>query len=319
MKIKNGANPGKVLLTGSTGFIGKALLNVLISKAYSVVAPVRVPLVSPSENVTMPLLDDIGMLSSRSNWFTGCDVVVHLAGKAHSAVEFADEYSRVNRDATLNLARLAHEAGVKRFIFLSSVSVHGQTSVEPFDVSNHPCPVEIAALSKLEAEDGLKLIAQETGIEVVIIRPTLVYGPNAPGNFGKLLKLSSKNLPLPLGAVFNKRSLVGLDNLIDLIVTCLNHPKAANQTFLVSDDHDLSTTELLNMMTRAAGKIPRLVPMPVSWLKFTTKLIGKQAVIDRLCGNLQVDIRHTKDTLDWVPPISVEEGIRRCIIKDDLC
>lgn len=319
MKVKYGANPNKVLLTGATGFIGKSLLKVLTSKAYSVVAPVRVPLVSPSENVTMLLLDDIGTLSNCYNWFSGCDVVVHLAGKAHSAVEPAAQYSRVNRDATLNLARLAHEAGVKRFIFLSSVSVHGQTSVEPFDIANHPRPVEIAALSKLEAEDGLRLIAQETGMEVVIIRPTLVYGPNAPGNFGRLLKLSSKNLPLPFGAVFNKRSLVGLDNLIDLIVTCISHPKAANQTFLVSDDHDLSTTELLNMMTRAAGKIPRLVPMPVSWLKFTTKLIGKQAVIDRLCGNLQVDISHTKETLDWVPPISVEEGIRRCFIKEDLC
>ncbi|EGM78165.1 nucleoside-diphosphate-sugar epimerase [Rheinheimera sp. A13L] len=319
MKFRNTAKPDKVLLTGATGFIGKALLKMLASQGYQVVAPARAPLVSSLENVTMPLLDDIGTISSISNSFSDCDVVIHLAGKAHLAVEAAVECSRVNRDATLNFARLAHEAGVKRFIFLSSVSVHGQASVKPFNITDHPKPIEMAALSKLEAEVGLKLIAQETGMEVVIIRSTLVYGPNAPGNFGKLLKLSSKNLPLPLGAVFNKRSLVGLDNLIDLIVTCISHPKAANQTFLVSDDDDLSTTELLNMMADAAGRRSRLLSIPVSWLKFTGKLIGKQAVIDRLCGNLQVDISHTKETLGWMPPISVKEGIRRCFIKVDLC
>lgn len=149
-------------------------------------------------------------------------------------------------------------------------------------------------------------------MEVVIIRPPLVYGPGVKANFAAMMNLARKNLPLPLGAINNKRSLVALDNLVDLIVTCIDHPKAANQTFLVSDDHDVSTTELLTMMTHVCGKNPRLLPVPVSWLKLVGKLTRKQAVIDRLCGNLQVDITHTKETLGWNPPISVEEGIRRC-------
>lgn len=310
---------GKVLLTGATGYIGKALLASLASNAYLVVAPVRTPLVSLPENVEMPLLKDISMWPDDCNWFAGCDVVIHLAAKAHVYGEPASEYTRVNRDATFSLARMASKAGVKRFIFLSSIGVNGQTSIKPFEISDEPDPSECAAISKLEAETSLRLIAQETGMEFVIIRPTLVYGPNAPGNFGKLLKLTQKNLPLPLGSVFNKRSLVGLDNLVDLIVTCITHPKAVNQTFLVSDDHDLSTTELLNMMTSAAGKKSCLIPMPVAWLRFAATLVGKQAVIDRLCSNLQVDISHTKETLGWVPPVSIDEGIRRCFINEDLC
>lgn len=319
MKMNSASKPGKVLLTGATGYIGKALLASLASKAYSVVAPVRNPLASLPENVDMPLIKDISMWPDDCNWFADCDVVIHLAAKAHLYGEPASEYTRVNRDATLNLARMASKAGVKRFIFLSSIGVNGQTSVRPFELSDEPDPSGFAAISKLEAETSLRLIAQETGMEFVIIRPTLVYGPNAPGNFGKLLTLTQKNLPLPLGSVFNKRSLVGLDNLVDLIVTCIAHPNAINQTFLVSDDHDLSTTELLIMMTSAAGKKSRLIPIPLIWLRFAAKLIGTQDVIDRLCGNLQVDISHTKETLGWVPPVSIDEGIRRCFIKEDLC
>lgn len=311
--------PGKVLLTGSTGYIGKALLASLASQAYSVVAPVRNPLASLPENVDMPLLQDIGMWPDDCSWLAGCDAVIHLAAKAHLQGETVAEYNRVNRDATLNLARMANAAGVKRFIFLSSIGVNGITSTKPFNTTDEPAPVEDYGLSKFEAEAGLWKIALDTGMDVVVIRPPLVYGPNAPGNFGKLLTLTQKNLLLPLGSVFNKRSLVGLDNLVDLIVTCIAHPKAVNQTFLVSDDHDLSTTELLSMMTSAAGKKLRLIPIPVIWLRFAAKLIGKQDVINRLCGNLQVDISHTKETLGWVPPISIDEGIRRCFIKEDLC
>lgn len=306
---------GKVLLTGATGYIGKALLASLASKAYLVVAPVRTPPVSLPENVEMPRLKDISMWPDDCNWFAGCDVVIHLAAKAHLQGESVAEYNRVNRDATLNLARMANAMGVKRFIFLSSIGVNGQTSIKPFDVSDRPLPVEDAAVSKFEAETGLRQIALESGMEVVIIRAPLVYGPNAPGNFGKLLTLTQKNLPLPLGAIHNKRSLVALDNLVDFIITCITHPKAANQTFLVSDDNDISTTELLQMMSNAAGKIPRLFSVPVSWLRLAAKFTGKQVVIDRLCGDLQVDISHTKRTLGWKPPITVLDGIRRCFEK----
>jgi UDP-glucose 4-epimerase len=156
-------------------------------------------------------------------------------------------------------------------------------------------------------------------MQLVIIRPPLVYGPDAPGNFGKLAKLAQKNLPLPLGAVQNKRSLIALDNLVDVIVTCIDHPAAANQTFLVSDDDDISTTQLLELITRAAGKTPRLLPVPVSWLRLAAKLTGKQAIIDRLCGNLQLDISHTRQTLGWTPPVSVQQGITRCFINEEVC
>lgn len=301
-----------VLLTGATGFIGGSLLTALVAKHYKVIAPSRTPLDELPENVTMPLLQDISALPDNSELFAGCDVVIHIAAKAHVYGVSLAEFIRVNTEGTLRLAQLAVRAGVKRFIFLSSIGVNGISNTKPFSVADKPAPVEDYAVSKLNAEIGLKQIAADTGMEVVIIRPPLVYGANAPGNFGKLAKLAEKNLPLPLGAIHNKRSLVALDNLVDLIVTCIDHPKAANQTFLVSDDQDVSTTELLQMMTRASGKKPLLLPVPVSWLKLAGKFTGKQAEIDRLCGNLQVDISHTKETLAWKPPVSVEEGIARC-------
>lgn len=304
------------LLTGATGFIGRALMATLSLTAYRLIAPSRTPVNHLPKNVTMPLLHDIASFPGNSDWFSECDVVIHVAAKAHACGIPPAEFIRVNADATLNLARLASKAGVKRFIFLSSIGVNGISNTRPFSFADKPAPVEDYAVSKFNAEIGLKQIAADTGMEVVIIRPPLVYGANAPGNFGKLAKLAEKNLPLPLGAIHNKRSLVALDNLVDLIITCIDHPKAANQTFLVSDDQDVSTTELLQMMTRAAGKKPLLLPVPVSWLKFAGKLTGKQAVINRLCGNLQVDIGHTKDTLGWTPVISVQDAIKKCFIKE---
>lgn len=313
-----------ILITGANGFIGQQLTNVLLDHGYSLLSVLRLGAsFNARSNVNIKRLYCFDEAHLRTIDFTGIECVVHLAAKAHVShddkINSLELFRIANVESTLNLARLAANAGVKRFVFLSSIGVNGTSNNKPFCVTDEPAPSEPYAWSKLEAEKGLRQIALDTGIEVVIIRPPLVYGANAPGNFGRLIKLVQKDFPLPLGAIFNKRSLVGLDNLIDLIVTCVSHPKAGNQTFLVSDDHDLSTTELLNMMAKAAGKRSRLVPIPVGWLKFTTKLIRKQAVIDRLCGNLQVDIRPTKETLDWVPPISVEEGIRRCFIKEDLC
>lgn len=307
----------KILITGATGFIGRALLEYLNHGDGFIVAPARRPLTTLPSNVVMPLLSDITVLPDRHDWFNGCNIAIHIAAKAHAAGEPLSVFRHVNTNATLSLARSCADAGVKRFIFLSSIGVNGIGSFKPFTSRDTPAPVEDYAVSKLEAEIGLKQIAKETGMEVVIIRPPLVYGPAAPGNFGKLVQLAKRNLPLPFGAIPNKRSLVALDNLVDLIVNCIDHPKAANQTFLVSDDRDVSTTELLQMMTRAAGKKPRLIRVPVSWLKLAGKLTGKLAVIDRLCGNLQVDISHTKDTLGWTPSITVEEGITRCFPAKD--
>jgi nucleoside-diphosphate-sugar epimerase len=309
-----------ILLTGASGFVGKAVLNALTQADVSIIAPVRKIiagcLIDQVQQVTVSELADID-----ANLFQlyQPDVVIHMAAKAHVAGIPLAEFIQLNTDATLSIAKAAAHSGVRRFIFLSSIGVNGISNTKPFSINDTPMPVEDYAVSKLNAEIGLKQIAADTGMGVVIIRPPLVYGLNAPGNFGKLAKLAEKNLPLPLGAIHNKRSLVALNNLVDLIVTCIDHPNAANQTFLVSDDQDVSTTELLEMMTRAAGKTPRLLPVPVSWLKLAGRLTGKQAVIDRLCGNLQVDITHTKQTLGWVPPITVEEGIRRCFVKEDLC
>jgi nucleoside-diphosphate-sugar epimerase len=302
-----------ILLTGASGFVGSAVQAALIKAGVSLITPVRK--VTPYhslpklQQVEIADLSDIGTSLLQLH---KPDVVIHIAAKAHAVGVSLAEFRRLNTEATLNIARAAADAGVRRFIFLSSIGVNGINSTGPFKVTDTAAPVEDYALSKLEAEIGLRQIAADTGMEVVIIRPPLVYGPNAPGNFGKLAKLAQKNLPLPLGAIKNQRSLVALGNLVDLIVTCIDHPKAANQTFLVSDDQDVSTTELLQIMTHAAGKKPKLLPVPMSWLQLAGKLTGKSAIIDRLCGNLQVDISHTKQTLGWTPPITVEEGIARC-------
>lgn len=303
-----------VLVTGASGFIGSAVVRAL-SACHYVVAPVRKQAVEGIAGVNYLATPDLIALANNSKLLQQQEIIIHIAAKAHTVGVSLDEFRQVNTAASIQLARDAAASGVKRFIFLSSIGVNGISNSKPFSVADTPAPVEDYALSKLEAEIGLSQIAAETGMEVVIIRPPLVYGANAPGNFGKLAKLAIKNLPVPLGAIHNKRSLLALDNLVDLIVSCIDHPKAANQTFLVSDDNDISTTELLQMMIRAAGSTPRLIPVPVSWLKLAGKLVGKQAVVDRLCGNLQVDIKHTKETLGWKPPVTVEEGIRRCFNK----
>jgi nucleoside-diphosphate-sugar epimerase len=310
----------KIMLTGASGFIGKALTQQLLNQACKVEAVMRNGMEN-LPNLNVQLLHSFETEQLLKLNFTDVDCVIHLAARAHVLSESSDEqlaaFRKINTDATLALASLAAAAGVKRFIFLSSIGVNGVSSEQPFRYDDKPAPVEDYAISKLEAEIGLKKIATDTAMSIVTIRPPLVYGADAPGNFGKLLKLAKKNLPLPLGAVANKRSLVALDNLVDLITTCIAHPKAANQTFLVSDDNDISTTELLKMLTIAAGHKPRLLPVPVSWLNLAAKLSGKGAVVDRLCGNLQLDISHTKSTLNWTPPVTVEEGIRRCFsVKD---
>ena len=300
-----------ILVTGSTGFIGSAVVSVL-STSHDVVAPVRKPVATSVTRLNYVMTQDLTVLANNVELLQKQEILIHIAAKAHATAVSLDEFRQVNTAATLQLARNAAASGVKRFIFLSSIGVNGISNTKPFSVVDKPAPVEDYAVSKLEAEIGLKQIAAETGMEVVIIRPPLVYGANAPGNFGKLVKLAQKNLPLPLGAIQNKRSLVAIDNLVALIVTCVDHPKAANQTFLVSDDQDVSSTNLLQLMIRATSKTPRLIPVPVSWLKLASRLIGKHNVVERLCGDLQVDITHTKETLGWKPLVTVEEGVRRC-------
>lgn len=304
-----------VLVTGATGFIGSAVVSAL-SDCHFVVAPVRKQAFEGIDGVNYLVTLDLIALANNSKLLQKQEIIIHIAAKAHTVGVSLDEFRQVNTAATIQLACNAAASGVKRFIFLSSIGVNGISNIKPFSVTDKPAPVEDYAVSKLEAEFGLKQIAADTGMEVVIIRPPLVYGANAPGNFGKLTKLASKNLPLPFGFIHNKRSLVGIDNLVNLIGVCIDHPAAANQTFLVSDDHDVSTTELLETLTCAAGKEPRLWPFPPKLLELGLKTIGKGAIADRLLGNLQVDITHTKQTLGWKPPVSFEEGIRRCFATD---
>ncbi|MCC5450249.1 SDR family oxidoreductase [Rheinheimera sp. UJ51] len=308
----------KILITGATGFIGRELAKKLV-KTYSVVALVRSMPITPVPSVNYVQLSNFEDLAADDVSIQDIDVVIHIAAKAHLQGVSLAEFRVANTELSINLARAAAKNGVKRFIFLSSIGVNGVSSQTPFHIDDLSSPTEEYAISKFEAEVALKAIAAETGMEVVIIRPPLVYGKNAPGNFGKLTKLVEQNWLVPLGAINNKRSLVALDNLVDLINTCISHPKAANQTFLVSDDHDLSTTELVKLMRDAIGRGPVLLPVPTPLLKFTAKLLGKKNLIDRLCGNLQVDITHTKQTLGWSPKVTVEEGIKRCFEKEDIC
>lgn len=237
-----------------------------------------------------------------------------------TAADPLDEFRRVNVQGTLNLARQAAAAGVKRFAFVSSIKVNGESTQlgAPFKADDVPAPNDAYGLSKMEAEHGLREIALQTGIDVVIIRPPLVYGPGVKANFAAMMRWLRRGAPLPLGAIHNQRSLVALGNLVDLIVTCLMHPAAANQTFLVSDGEDVSTTELLRRMGNALGREARLLPVPASWLKMTAALLGRQDVAQRLCGNLQVDISKARTLLGWRPPVSVGEGLRRamCVYEE---
>ncbi|RRU75201.1 SDR family oxidoreductase [Stutzerimonas xanthomarina] len=306
-----------VLLTGGSGFLGRRLLSTLsCQESISLTLALR----NSCKGAHFPV-HVLGDFSEVTNWnaaLTAQDVVVHAAARAHimndEVVDPLAEYRRVNVAGTLNMARQAVAAGVKRFIFVSSIKVNGESTVlgRPFRASDVPAPEDPYGLSKLEAEQGLMQLAAETEMEVVIIRPPLVYGPGVKGNLGSMIKLVEKGLPLPLGAIHNKRTLVGIDNLVDLIICCIDHPRAANQVFLVGDDEDVSTSELLRGLCKAMARPDRLIPIPAGFLQFGATLLGKKAVAQRLLGSLQVDISKTCELLDWKPPYTVEEGLRRC-------
>ncbi len=305
------------LVTGANGFVGSALCARLRKDG----APVRGAVRSSNmrsggtEGVT------IDGLASDTDWseaLKNVEQVVHLAARVHVMNDKSSdplaEFRRVNVEGTAALARQAAAAGVRRFVFLSSVKVNGEFTEagQPFTADDVPAPEDPYGVSKHEAEQLLRQIAGETGMEVVIIRPPLVYGPGVKANFESMMRWLARGVPLPLAAVTrNRRSLVALDNLVDLIVTCLNHPAAANRTFLVSDGEDLSTAQLLKRMSAAMGKPARLFYVPPGLLKLGATLLNKPGIYQRLCGSLQLDITKASQLLDWTPPVSVDEGLRR--------
>ena len=307
-----------ILLTGATGFLGSAVAQALQADPKYVLAVVK-RRVSDLEGFTLGHL--VPSLDSASDWraaLRNCDVVIHAAARVHVMREDACDplsaYRKVNVEGTLNLARQAATAGVKRFIFISSIKVNGESTVagQPFTAENIPAPEDPYGASKLEAEQALMGLAAYSEMEIVIIRPPLVYGPGVKGNFASMSKLVAKGYPLPLGAIHNRRSLVALDNLVDLIIRCINHPAAAGQVFLAADGEDLSTSDLLRRMAKAMGQPSRLIPVPGCVLQLGGALLGKRKVSQRLLGSLQVDISKARELLGWVPPISVDEGLRRC-------
>lgn len=312
----------KLLLTGATGFVGGRLAEVL-DRMPDIELTCAVRRAGSARHGRELMVNG---LDADTGWFEEAgsqDVIIHAAARAHIVKDEVSyplaEYRRVNVDGSLNLARQAAEAGVNRFIFISSIGVNGNINKRPFTENDEPSPAEPSAQSKLEAELGLQEIGKETGMEVTVIRPPLVYGLNAPGNFDSLIRWVGRGGALPLGAIHNQRSLVALDNLVDLIVTCIDHPAAANQVFLAGDGEDLSTTELLQSVGRAMGKPARLIPVPASVLMLGASVLGKKAVAQRLLGSLQVDVSKARNLLGWEPPLSVKEGLLRCFVSENQC
>lgn len=309
---------GRVLVTGANGFVGSALCKVLQDSAISVKSAVR--------NESAVKLHDadyitVGVINGSTDWasaLAGIDCVVHLAARVHVMNETTpnplEEFRLVNTLGTEKLARDAVAAGVKRLVYLSTVKVNGEETTDtPFTEHVAQAPADPYGLSKWEAEQSLRKISAETGLEVVIIRPPLVYGVGVKGNFQALLKAVSRGVPFPLGSVENRRSLVSLGNLVSLIRECIVNSKAAGETFLVSDGQDLSTAELIAVIANAMGKSARLMPVPVAWLNFAASILGKKDVASRLWGSLQVDSTKAGEILGWNPPNSIESEIGQVV------
>ncbi|MFC3685189.1 UDP-glucose 4-epimerase family protein [Hydrogenophaga luteola] len=304
-----------VAVTGAHGFVGRALCQHLKAHGFSVRAITRS--VSGAEDTWA-----VGDLGPETDWgqsLKGVDCVVHCAARVHMLQDTDPDplqsYRRVNVDGSRSLAVAAASAGVRRLVFLSSLKVHGERTApgHPFTSDMTPAPEDAYGQSKWEAELALQDVARRTGLELVVVRPPLVYGPGVKANFLKLMKAVARGTPLPLGAVDNRRSLLALDNLTDLLHLCVEHPAAAGHTFLASDGLDLSTPDLVRALARAMGRPARLWPVPVAWLRMAGKLLGRGPQIDRLIGSLQVDIGHTRRVLGWTPRLAVEQGLRLAV------
>lgn len=305
-----------VLVTGATGFIGRALCAKLLAEGAQTRAAVwrEEPAGSIQAGLDVVPIDSIGPDTDWNRALAGIDAVIHLAARVHVMDEKAEEplaaYRRVNVAGTERLARMAAANGVKRLIFMSSVKVHGEETPVRYTEHDIPAPLDPYGVSKLEAEDILRKIAAKTGLEVVVIRPPLVYGPGVKANFYKLMGIVARGLPLPFGSVNNARSLIYLGNLIDAVILCSRHPSAAGQTFLISDGENVSTPELIRRIAAALGKPARLFPFPPEIMRFAGKLTGRASAVDRLLGSLAVDDSKIRKELGWKPPFTMTEGLK---------
>lgn len=313
----------KICITGANGFVGRSLCKALISSNNSIRALARrIDCSFNSLKIEYIKIGDIGLDVNLKEYLVGCDCIVHCAGKAHTMNDTDNlvAYQSANILGTKNLAEQAVLAGVKRFIFLSSVKVNGESTgnfddPKIFTNNDTPNPQDNYAISKFEAEKVLWEIASKTNLEVVIVRLPLVYGTSVKGNLNRLIKLINSKIPLPLADIKNKRSLIGIDNLVDVLVRCIEHPNAAGKTFLVSDGEDLSTSELINIIALGMNQSVKLFRLPRALFKFFAFILMRQSQIDRLIGSLQIDNSYAREILNWTPPVSVEEGIKR-MVKD---
>lgn len=312
----------KILISGANGFVGLPLSQYLGARGHQVVGAVRFYDSSMVVNsqIEWNTIGDIDEVTDWRNCLDGVDCVVHLANRAHvmneQLVNSLSLYRKVNTEGTLNLARQAAAGGVKRFIYISSIKANvGSASFGQTLSHGHQCiPVEPYGVSKYEAEMGLKLIAEQVGLEVIIIRPPLIYGPRVKANFLKMMQWVEKGIFLPLGAIQNQRSMIGLDNLVNFIELCLTHPKAVGQIFLVSDDHDISTTELLKQIATLMNRPSRLLSIPQRHIENLLTLLGQEHVAERLCGSLQLDISLAKTRLSWEPPYAFKDQLSKTVL-----
>lgn len=307
----------KILVTGSNGFVGKALCLQALLRGDNVNAATRVAYCLPKINNFV-----VGNIAESTNWsapLKGCDVVIHLAARVHVMQETsADplaEFRQMNVIATEHLARSAAAVGVKRFVFVSSIKVNGEETFngQAYNEQMTPAPQDAYGVSKWEAEQVLHKVAKETGLDVVIVRPPLVYGAGVKGNFAQMISVVAHGVPLPFASVRNKRSLIYVKNLVDALILCATHPNAAGNTYLVSDCDDVSTSDLLRKLAFAMGKKPRLFLLPISLLRLTARMFKKSDQLARLLGSLQIDSTKIRRELGWAPPFSVDDGLKQTV------
>ncbi|MBB5371096.1 MULTISPECIES: NAD-dependent epimerase/dehydratase family protein [unclassified Janthinobacterium] len=308
----------KILVTGANGFVGKMVCAELLARGFEVIAAVRKVPADADVNSAGLRFVGVGNVDADTDWDTalaGCSGVIHLAARAHilndDVADPLAAFRATNVAGTLQLARSAARAGVARFVFVSSVGVNGNQNQRPFTENDTPLPAEPYAVSKLEAELALQADAANCAMELVIVRPPLVYGPGCPGNFLRLLKVLSSRIPMPFGAMRNKRSFIGIWNLADFLATCLVHEKAAGQVFLISDLEDVTLPDLLRGLARGMGSSAALFSVPPSWLAKLAGMAGRSATFDKLGGALTIDASRARTVLGWTPPVSLAEGLQR--------